>query len=225
MTEKNTTKDGAAEVEISEEAKAAAQEASNEEVASEETLTDGSAEDGEDLSLEAQLLDYKEQVAQKHDMYMRAVAEMENYRKRAARERQDLLKFGNENLLRDILPVIDNLERAVEHAKNEEKDNEGLLEGVEMTLVQFQQTLNKFGVTPIAAEGQTFDPACHEAMGQMVDGSVPVNTVVQVMQTGYHLNERLLRPAMVMIAKAPEAPAAEEPAEDNESDTDNDDNE
>lgn len=225
MTEKNTTKDGAAEVEISEEAKAAAQEASSEEAASEETLADGSGEEGEDLSLEAQLLDYKEQVAQKQDMYMRAVAEMENYRKRAARERQDLLKFGNENLLRDILPVIDNLERAVEHAKNEEKDNEGLLEGVEMTLVQFQQTLNKFGVTPIAAEGQTFDPACHEAMGQMVDGSVPVNTVVQVMQTGYHLNERLLRPAMVMIAKAPEAPAAEKPAEDNESDTDNDDNE
>lgn len=191
---KKTVTDDAAEVEISDEAKAAAEE------------NQGEAE--QDLSLEAQLIDAKEKVAANHDRYMRAVAELENYRKRATRERQDLLKFGNENLLRDFLPVIDNLERAVEHAKENEADTSGLLEGVDMTLVQFRQVLDRFGVTSIDAMKQPFDPARHEAIGQTADESVPPNTVIQVMQKGYTLNDRLLRPAMVMVSTAPVDPAA-----------------
>ncbi|MCK5826703.1 MAG: nucleotide exchange factor GrpE [Desulfuromusa sp.] len=136
------------------------------------------------------------------EQYLRALADMENLRKRTQRDKEDLAKYANENILREILPVIDNLERAVEHAEQAESD-EGLFEGVQMTLTQFGQLLNKFGVETVDAMGQTFDPAYHQAMGQMESENYPVNTVVQQMQKGYQLNKRLLRPAFVMLAKKP----------------------
>ncbi len=138
------------------------------------------------------------------EQYLRTLADMENLRKRTQREKEELAKFANENILREILPVIDNLERAVEHAEQAES-NDGLFEGVQMTLTQFSQLLGKFGVEPVKAVGQIFDPAYHQAMGQMESEEHPVNTVVQQMQKGYQLNERLLRPAFVMLAKAPVA--------------------
>jgi molecular chaperone GrpE len=148
--------------------------------------------------------------AQKNwDLYLRARADLENYRKRAQREKEDLSRFANENLLREILPVMDNLERALEHARQEEGGNGGLLQGVELTLGQFQRVLDKFGVTPIRSLGEPFDPARHEALGQVESAEHPPNTVVQELQKGYLLNDRLLRPAMVMVAKAP--PVAAEP--------------
>ena len=137
------------------------------------------------------------------EQYLRTLADMENLRKRTQRDKEELAKFANENILREILPVIDNLERAVEHAEQTESA-EGLFEGVQMTLTQFSQLLNKFGVEPVEAVGQLFDPAYHQAMGQMESDEHPVNTVVQQMQKGYQLNNRLLRPAFVMLAKAPE---------------------
>jgi len=136
------------------------------------------------------------------EQYLRTLADMENLRKRTQRDKEDLAKYANENILREILPVIDNLERAVEHAEQAESD-EGLFEGVQMTLTQFGQLLGKFGVEPVDAIGQPFDPAYHQAMGQMESEEYPVNTVVQQMQKGYQLNKRLLRPAFVMLAKAP----------------------
>ena len=137
------------------------------------------------------------------EQYLRTLADMENLRKRTQRDKEELAKFANENILREILPVIDNLERAVEHAEQAES-NDGLFEGVQMTLTQFSQLLDKFGVKPVDAIGQPFDPAYHQAMGQMESDEHPVNTVVQQMQKGYQLNSRLLRPAFVMLAKAPE---------------------
>lgn len=137
------------------------------------------------------------------EQYLRTLAEMENLRKRTQRDKEELAKFANESILREILPVIDNLERAVEHAE-QAKSNDGLFEGVQMTLTQFSQLLDKFGVKPVDAIGQPFDPAYHQAMGQMESEDHPVNTVVQQMQKGYELNSRLLRPAFVMLAKAPE---------------------
>lgn len=185
-----------AEVEISEEARSAAEEAQRQDAPAIEAVAEA----------EQELAAAREEAARNRDQYVRAVAELDNFRKRAARERQDLLKFGNENLLRDILPVIDNLERALEHAAGQEGDAAGLVEGVEMTLTQFRQVLNRFGVERIEALHQPFDPASHEAMGHL-PSEQPPGTVVQVLQPGYVLNERLLRPAMVMIARAPEADA------------------
>jgi len=149
--------------------------------------------------LEQALLDIK----MHQEQYLRTLADMENLRKRTQRDKEELAKFANENILREILPVIDNLERAVEHAEQAET-NDGLFEGVQMTLTQFSQLLNKFGVEPVNAVGQLFDPAYHQAMGQMESDEHPINTVVQQMQKGYQLNSRLLRPAFVMLAKAPE---------------------
>ena len=136
-----------------------------------------------------------------HDLYLRARADFENFRRRAQKDKEDLAKFANENLLRELLPVVDNLSRAIEHA--EESDSKALLEGVDMTLSEFGKVLEKFGVQPVEAIGQPFDPDCHEAMGQLETDEHPPNTVVQEMQKGYTLNQRLLRPALVMIAKAP----------------------
>ncbi len=142
---------------------------------------------------------------EKHkDLYLRTRAEMENYRRRMQREKEDLSKFANEAILRDILPVIDNLQRAVAHARDDGSDNNSatLIEGVEMTLNQFQSVLEKFKVTVIEAKGKPFNPDCHEAMGQLERDDCEPNTVVEVMQNGYMLNDRLLRPALVMVSKA-----------------------
>jgi molecular chaperone GrpE len=141
-----------------------------------------------------------------HDHYLRARADLDNFRKRAQREKEDLLKFSNETILRELLPVIDNLERALQHAAAD--GEKGLLQGVELTLGQFSKVLEKFNVVAIEPLGELFDSARHEAMGQVESAEQPPNTVVQLLQKGYLLNDRLLRPAMVLIAKAPAAPVA-----------------
>ena len=159
----------------------------------------------------------QEEARSKQELYLRAMAEMDNLRKRTQREKEEIAKFGNENILREILPVIDNLERAIEHATTQE-DGAGLLEGVQMTLSQFSSVLQKFGVEPVPAQDEPFDPAHHQAMGQLETAEVPANYVAKELQKGYLLNSRLLRPAMVMVAKAPQpAPEDDEtpaPAED-----------
>jgi len=146
-----------------------------------------------------------EEAARNHDLYLRARADLENYRRRAQKDKEDLAKFANENLLRELLPVLDNLSRALDHAREGESESGALLQGVEMTLLQFNKALEQFGVTPVETVGQTFNPDCHEAMGQLETTEHPPNTVVQELQKGYYLNQRLLRPALVMIAKAPAA--------------------
>ncbi len=155
----------------------------------------------------------QDQANASQDQYLRTMADMDNLRKRTQREKEDSAKFANENILRDILPVIDNLERAVEHVE-QSQDCSGLLEGVQMTLTQFGQLLTSFGVKSVDAVGQPFDPAYHQAMGQMESAEHPANTVVQQMQKGYQLNNRLLRPSFVMLAKAPTvAETTDEPTE------------
>ncbi|APG45244.1 nucleotide exchange factor GrpE [Syntrophotalea acetylenica] len=139
------------------------------------------------------------------DLYLRERAELENFRKRMQREKEDLVRFANENLLREVLTVVDNLERAIDHARGSEETVQGLMEGVEMTLSQCRKLLEKFGVTPVAAVGEPFDPTWHEAMGQLESAEHPPNTVLQEMQKGYLLNDRLLRPALVLVSKSPAA--------------------
>jgi molecular chaperone GrpE len=192
----------------------------------ESTEQETAAEETE-LSPEEQLQAELEQAqceAKAHqEQYLRTLADMENLRKRTQREKEELAKFANENILREVLPVIDNLERAVEHAEQAElsETGAGLLEGVQMTLTQFSQVLGRFGVIPVESLGQPFDPALHQAMGQFATEEYEANTVAQQMQKGYQLNDRLLRPAMVMIAKPPE-PA--EVTEENDQSTETDEN-
>ncbi|MDX2493989.1 MAG: nucleotide exchange factor GrpE [Desulfuromusa sp.] len=172
-----------------------------------EPEVEGAEDDTE--SLQDKLTQALDETKVHQEQYLRTLADMENLRKRTQRDKEELAKFANESLLRDILPVIDNLERAVEHAEQTESED-GLFEGVQMTLTQFSQLLDKFGVEPVDAIGQPFDPAYHQAMGMMESEEHPVNTVVQQMQKGYQLNKRLLRPAFVMLAKAPEIVVIEE---------------
>ena len=149
-------------------------------------------------------LEAKEQEAKNnYDRYVRQVAEAENFKKRNLRERDDAIRFANESLLKDLLPVIDNLERAIAHAAGEQNENP-LLEGVEMVLKGFLDVLNKFGVTQIVAVGQPFDPSKHEAMAQVASDVHEPNTVVEELHKGYTFRDRLLRAALVTVAKAPE---------------------
>ncbi len=141
------------------------------------------------------------------DLYLRERADLENARKRHQREREEAIRFANDRLLKEMIPVLDNLERAVDHADQGNNDNQGLLEGVNMTINQFRKALEDFGVKGINAIGAAFDPNLHQAMGQVESGEHAPNTVVSEFQKGYLLHDRLLRPSLVMVAKAPEEKA------------------
>ena len=151
--------------------------------------------------LKAQVEEKTKLAGENYDQFLRAQAELENYKKRVEREKSSLVKYGNEELIKAILPVIDNLERALNHPQGENPD--GLTEGIEITLNQLLQVLEKFGVTPVASVGEPFDPSKHEAMMQVESADHEPNTVVSELQKGYFLNDRLLRPAMVSVAQPP----------------------
>ncbi len=137
------------------------------------------------------------------DLYLRERADLENARKRHQRDKEDALRFANDRLLKEMIPVLDNLERAVEHAGQGDDGNQGLLEGVNMTINQFRKALEAFGIKPIIAIAADFDPNLHQAMGQIESAEQAPNTVVTEFQKGYLLHDRLLRPSLVMVAKAP----------------------
>lgn len=151
-----------------------------------------------------QQLELKEQEAKNnYDRYLRQAAELENFKKRTLRERDDAIRYANEYLIKDLLPVIDNLERAVVHAKGGD-GGKPVVEGVEMVLKGFFDVLTRHGVVPVSAVGQPFDPVKHEAMAQLESDKHLPNTVMVEHNKGYLLNDRLLRPALVSIAKAPD---------------------
>jgi molecular chaperone GrpE len=137
-----------------------------------------------------------------YERFVRQAAELENFKKRASREREDAIRFANESLIKDLLPVVDNLERAVAHASGG-GNGKPIVEGVEMVLKSLLDVLTKYGVTQISAVGEPFDPAKHEAMAQVESPSHQPNSVVDELQRGYTLRDRLLRPALVSVAKAP----------------------
>jgi len=149
-------------------------------------------------------LEVKEAEAKKHyDLYLRQAAEVENFKKRTQREKEEAIRFGNEALVKDLLPVLDNLERAAEHAQGG-GNGKPLLEGIELVLKGFLEALEKYGVKQISAKGQRFDPQKHEAFAQVESNDHEPNTVVQELHKGYTMLERLLRPALVSVAKSPE---------------------
>lgn len=155
----------------------------------------------EDMVPASELKACRDELAQMKDQFLRARADMENYRRRMQRDKEEMAKFANEGILKEILPVVDNLDRAIAHAREHEEKGSSLLDGVEMTQRQLHKVLEKYNVVPIDAMERPFDSACHEAMGQMECDDFPPNTVVEEMQKGYTLNERLLRPSMVMVSK------------------------
>ena len=152
------------------------------------------------LSLEEKLEAAERQAQEDHERFLRAAAELDNFRKRKEREVSDLRKYANQMLLRELLGVVDNLERALA-ASLENSEPEGLREGVEMTLKELLKIFDQFKVTPIEAHEQPFDPNHHEAVMQEPSDAFPPNTVVKELQKGYMLRDRLLRPAMVVVSK------------------------
>ncbi|MDL2269354.1 nucleotide exchange factor GrpE [Desulfosarcina sp. OttesenSCG-928-A07] len=137
-----------------------------------------------------------------HDRMLRMAAELDNYKKRVAREQDDLRKFSTEKLLGQLLTVVDNLERAISSAEADSQCNKGLIEGVTLTLAETLKILAQNHVTPVESLGKPFDPVFHQAMSQEARDDMPPNTVVQEYQKGYLIHDRLLRPAMVVVSKA-----------------------
>ena len=154
--------------------------------------------------LYAELEEAKQTIASQKDGVVRAAADIENMRRRAAQDVEKAHKFALEKFANELLPVIDNLERAIEFSDKENETLKPLLEGIDMTVKSFNDAVAKFGVEIVNPQGEQFNPEFHQAMSIQPSNDVTPNTVLAVMQKGYTLNGRLLRPAMVMVSKAVE---------------------
>ncbi|PIU52904.1 MAG: nucleotide exchange factor GrpE [Deltaproteobacteria bacterium CG07_land_8_20_14_0_80_60_11] len=173
---------------------------SREEKAAPEVLHESPEVSGDLAELHQKLLEKTGEAEENYTRLLRLAADMENLRKRQERERAELLQFANENLIKELLPVVDNLERALDHGRQLEAP-EALLEGIERVYQGFLKVLDRFGVTPFDSVGQHFDPALHNAMMQEEAPGVPDCRVIKELQKGYLMNQRLLRPAMVVVAR------------------------
>ena len=155
---------------------------------------------GDAESLAAQLAAKDAEIAELKDKYLRALADSENARKRIRQQADESVRIQRENILRDLLPIIDNLERALAAARDG-TDTRTIVDGVEMTVRALLDYLRAQGVTPVASVGQEFDPSRHEAVDHVESASHPANTVVDEFHRGYLIGERVLRPARVSVAK------------------------
>jgi molecular chaperone GrpE len=155
----------------------------------------------------SELADLKRQLEEKQDRLLRTLAEMDNMRRRSQREREDHTRYANENLLRDLVPVLDNLDRALAAARAA-GDARGVVEGVELIQRELLRALERHGVTRYSALGQTFDPTRHEATARVISATQAPGTVVSEVAPGYLLHGRVLRPAQVAVAAAPDEDAA-----------------
>jgi len=153
---------------------------------------------------EAKIASLEKEKKDNWDRYLRTAADLENLRKRQRREIEDAKLESKGRVLKEMLPVVDNLERAIEHATTQAGTNP-IVEGVQLVLRQFLTAFERLEVTPVEAAGQPFDPNLHEAISQQESDAAP-GTVVQVLQRGYKSGERLLRPALVVVAKAKSIP-------------------
>jgi molecular chaperone GrpE len=156
--------------------------------------------------LKKKLEEKEKEAKENYDRFLRMAADLDNYKRRAAREKEEYVKFSNEDLIKAILPFIDNLERAVNHA-DKVSDSGVMIEGVRLTIQQILQALNKFGVSSFESVGKPFDPAVHEAMLVVETEQQEPNQVLEEFQKGYLLCDRLLRPASVSVSKLPEKEA------------------
>jgi molecular chaperone GrpE len=150
--------------------------------------------------LQAKLAAREQEAKELHDRLLRVSADYENYKKRSAREMDDFRKYANQSLLKELLTVVDNLELAINSAEEEKNTDEKLIEGLNLTRTEMLRIFEKFNVKPITARGEVFDPTFHEAVMREETDDYPENTVLSEFQKGYLIHDRLLRPAMVVVA-------------------------
>jgi molecular chaperone GrpE len=158
---------------------------------------------GEAADLPSQLAQKTKEAEEHYDRLLRVAAEMENLKKRQEKDRAELLQFANESLIKELLPIVDNLELALEHGHQQEAPAP-LLAGLELVHQGFLKVLDRFGVTSLSSLGQKFDPAYHYAVMEEEDPEAEDRTVIKEMQKGYLMHNRLLRPAMVVVARNPQ---------------------
>jgi molecular chaperone GrpE len=144
-----------------------------------------------------------------NNKYLRLYADFENYRKRVNRDKEELVRYGNESLLYELLPAIDNLELALKHATCD--DVGGIVQGVEMSLRELQRTLEKFGLSRIEAAGKCFDPAVHHAMSQVERNDMDEKMVAEEFRAGYKFRDKVLRPSLVSVSVKPQKQESSEP--------------
>jgi len=154
--------------------------------------------------LEAKLEAKEKEAVETYDRLLRASAEFDNYKKRSSREMEEFRKFANQSLIKEMLSVVDNLELAMNSTDGHKAIDKDLLQGLEMTHKEILKVFEKFNVKPIDAKGQPFDPTFHEAVMQEETNDSPKNTVINELQRGYMIHDRLLRPSMVVVAKPKE---------------------
>jgi molecular chaperone GrpE len=173
----------------------------------EETTSDDQATNGDSdpiRELETKLESKEKEAAETYDRLLRVSAEFDNYKKRSTRELADFRKYANQSLIKEMLSVVDNLELAMNSTNGHKAIDKDLLQGLEMTHKEILKVFEKFNVKPIEAEGQPFDPTFHEAVMQEETNDSPKNTVINELQRGYMIHDRLLRPSMVVVAKPKE---------------------
>jgi len=164
-----------------------------------ESVTD---QEDETLDPDEELESVRQEARDNYDRFVRLSAEFENYKKRASREMSEFRKYANETIVRALLPVVDNLERAIESSGDDENATSCVVEGVEMTLKEILKVFEQFEVKPVESLEQPFDPGFHEAMMREESDEYPENTVIKELQKGYLMHERLIRPAMVVVSAA-----------------------
>ena len=163
-------------------------------------------ETGAGTAADTRVLELEEQLAAAKDQALRAVADVQNVRRRAEQDVEKAHKFALEKFSNDLLPVIDSLELALAHSNDEDEQVKAIREGVKLTLKMFQDTLKRYNLEVVDPHGEPFNPEHHQAMAMQESADVEPNSVLNVFQKGYLLNGRLLRPAMVVVSKAPSAP-------------------
>ena len=149
---------------------------------------------------EERAADAESKYKEMQDRYLRLNAEFDNYKKRMMRENSDRLKYFNMELIKELLPSVDNLERAISHAGVENSDLESMIEGLQMVYKGMQEAFCKFGVSEIESIGKEFDPNCHQAVGMIESQEVPENHVAEECLKGYYLHDRIIRPTMVRVS-------------------------
>jgi len=162
----------------------------------------GDSPEGEPTPEQALLARLEEEAAAARDAALRAAADAQNVKRRAEQDVEKARKFALEQFARELLPVVDNLERALEATAGQDAAVKPIAEGVELTLKSFLDALKKFNIATVDPQGEPFDPNLHQAMSMVENAAAEPNSVIAVMQKGYTLNGRLLRPAMVMVSKA-----------------------
>jgi molecular chaperone GrpE len=160
-------------------------------------------------TLEEQLAAAKKEAAATHERFLRAVADLENYRKRTLREKDELRQFAASSVMQDVIPILDNLGLGLAAAR-QQTEVKAIVDGLALVLEQFKSTLARHGLKEINPAGAAFDPNLHECISHQPSAEVAEEKVIQVVRLGYTLNGRLLRPASVVVSSGPAKPAAQE---------------